>query len=207
MTDQVLDRDTELDTDTPADRGLGLLLAIGGAIGVLCASILLIEKIHLLQDKVDGKTGTLSCDINPFVSCGNVINTDQASVFGFPNPLMGVAGFAVVATLGVLLLARVSLPSFVWLGLQAGTIFGIAFVTWLQFQSLYVINSLCPYCMVVWSVTIPIFIVTTARNLRAFAPGSAVSRFVSDWTLLITVLWFVAVASAIWFEFGSNLWA
>lgn len=207
MTDQVLDRDIDSDSDASADRGLGLLLLIGGAIGVLCASILLIEKIHLLQDKIDGKAGTLSCDINPFVSCGNVINTDQASVFGFPNPLMGVAGFAIVATLGVLLIARVKLPAFVWLGLQAGTIFGIAFVTWLQSQSLYVINSLCPYCMVVWAVTIPIFIWVSARNLRAFAPNNGVTHFVSDWTLLITVLWYVAVASAIWFEFGSNLWA
>lgn len=207
MTDQVLDRDIDLDAESPADRGLGLLMLIGGTIGVLCASILLIEKIHLLQDKIDGKAGTLSCDINPFVSCGSVINTDQASVFGFPNPLMGVAGFAIVATLGVLLLARVTLPTFVWLGLQAGTVFGIAFVTWLQFQSIYDINALCPYCMVVWAVTIPIFIATTARNLRVYAPDNAVSRFVNDWTLLIIVLWYVAVASAIWFEFGSNLWA
>ena len=185
------------------ETGLGWLLAIGGAIGMLSAAILIIEKINLLEDPQQA----LGCDINPIVGCGNVISTDQASVFGFPNPLMGVAGFAIVLTIGVLLLARVVLPAFVWAGLQIGVVFGIGFVTWLQFQSIYELNALCPYCMVVWAVTIPIFVWVTARNLRAFAPGNPVSRFAADWTLLITVLWFVAVCAAIWFQFGSDLWA
>jgi len=203
MTVQTDQDDAASDTFVPDYRGLGWLLTIGGAIGVLCASILLIEKINLLKEP----DKALSCDLNPFVSCGSVINTDQASAFGFPNPLMGVAGFAIVATLGLLLVARVTMPDFVWVGLQAGTIFGIGFVTWLQYQSIYEIQALCPYCMVVWAVMIPIFIWTTARNLRYFAPDSGVTRFVTDWTVLIAVLWYVVVLAAIWFKFGTNLWA
>jgi uncharacterized membrane protein len=203
MTAQALEVDTEPDVTTSSDRGLGWLLAIGGAIGLFSAAILIIEKIKLLENP----QGALACDINPIIGCGNVINTDQASVFGFPNPLMGVAGFAVVLTLGVLLIARVALPAFVWLGLQAGALFGIGLISWLQYQSIYELHALCPWCMVVWSVTIPIFIWITARNLKAFAPNNPVSRFVGDWTLLINILWFVAVISAIWFQFGSALWA
>lgn len=210
MTEQVLVADAELDSsdspvrgnDTP-NRGLGWLLTIGGALGMLSAAILIIEKINLLKDP----DGALACDINPIVGCGNVINTDQAGVFGFPNPLMGVAGFAIVATLGVLLIAKVTFPAFVWLGLQAGALFGIGLITWLQYQSIYELHALCPWCMVVWSVTIPIFIWITARNLKVFAPNNPVSRFVGDWTLLINILWYVVVISAIWFQFGSALWA
>jgi uncharacterized membrane protein len=207
MTAQTLDADTEPETHVSSDRGLGWLLAIGGAIGLFSAAYLIVEKVNFLQNEVDGKSTALSCDINAFVSCGGVINTDQASVFGFPNPLMGVAGFAVVVTLGVLLVARVRLPAFVWLGLQAGAVFGIAFVTWLQSQSIYEIQKLCPWCMVVWTVMIPIFVWLTARNLREFLPGNPVSRFVGDWTLLINILWYVAVIAAIWFKFGTDLWA
>jgi len=203
MTDQVLDRDADLDTYRPSDRGLGWLLTIGGAIGLLSAAILIVEKITFIENP----DRALACDINPIIGCGNVIDTDQASVFGFPNPLMGVAGFAIVATLGVLLIARVALPTFVWLGLQAGALFGIGLVTWLQYQSIYDLHALCPYCMVVWTVMIAIFVWLTARNLRELAPGNPVSRFVGDWTLLINVLWYVAVISAIWFQFGSDLWA
>jgi uncharacterized membrane protein len=186
-----------------ASPGLGWLLTLGGAIGLLSAAILIIDKISFLKDP----DKALSCDLNAFVSCGGVINTDQASAFGFPNPLIGVAGFAMVVLLGVLVLARVELPRFIWLGLQAGAIFGIAFVTWLQSQSIYEIQKLCPWCMAVWAVMIPIFIWVTARNLRVYAPESSVSRFVNDWTLLITILWYVAVIAAIWFKFGENLWA
>ena len=207
MTDAMVADRTDLDTYERSDRGLGLLLLIGGAIGLLSAAVLLIDKVKFLQDEADGTTAQLACDINAFVSCGGVINTDQSSVFGFPNPIIGVAGFAIVLTLGVLMVARVQLPTFIWLGLQAGALFGIGFVTWLQSQSIYEIGKLCPWCMVVWSVMIPIFVWLTARNLAVFAPGNAVSRFVGDWTLLINILWYVAVISAIWFKFGSNLWA
>jgi uncharacterized membrane protein len=207
MTAQAHEIDTEPDVHASSDRGLGWLLTIGGVLGLLSAAILIIDKVKFLQNEAAGKATDLSCDINAFVSCGGVINTDQASVFGFPNPLIGVVGFSVVVTLGVLTLARVRLPDFVWLGLQAGAVFGIGFVTWLQSQSIYEIGKLCPWCMVVWSVMIPIFVWLTARNLREFLPGNPVSRFVDDWTLLINVLWYVAVISAIWFKFGSNLWA
>jgi uncharacterized membrane protein len=207
MTAQITESDADLDTYRPVDRGLGWLLTIGGAIGLLSAAILIIEKVSFLQNEADGKSTALGCDINAFVSCGGVINTDQASVFGFPNPLMGVAGFAVVVTLGVLMIAKVPLPDFVWLGLQAGALFGVGFITWLQTQSIYEIQKLCPWCMVVWTVMIAIFVWLTARNLREFLPGNPVSRFVGDWTLLINVLWYVVVIAAIWFQFGSDLWA
>ena len=199
MTEQTVDTTPETETS----RGLGIFLALAGSIGLFAAAILIIEKINLLENPKDA----LSCDLNPFVSCGNVINTDQASAFGFPNPLMGVSGFAIVVTLGVLIAAGVKLPSFVRVGLWLGTLFGICFVTWLQFQSIYEIGSLCPYCMVVWSVMIPIFVLVSAWVLRSLHPDAGVTRFVNDWSFLIIGLWIVAVAAAIWFEFGSNLWA
>lgn len=202
MTERTVDLESS-ETEPESSRGLGLFLAIAGAIGLVASAILIIEKINLLENPEEA----LSCDVNPFVSCGNVINTDQASAFGFPNPLIGVAGFAIVVTLGVLLMASVKLPSFVQAGLWLGSLSGIAMVTWLQIQSIYDIQSLCPYCMVVWSVTIPIFVMVTAWVLRSFRPASSVSRFFNNWSVLIIVLWYVAVAAAIWFQFGTDLWA
>ncbi len=94
------------------------------------------------------------------------MKTWQASVFGFPNSLIGIAGFAIVTTVGMALLAGATFKRWFWWGLQAGTVFGASFVTWLQYQSIYRISALCPYCMVVWSVTIPIFWYVTLYNLR-----------------------------------------
>ncbi len=143
-------------------RALPYLLVIGGIIGVLAAGILTLEKINLLKHP----TAILSCDLNPIVACGPVINTKQASAFGFPNPFVGLVGFSVVATIGMAMLAGATFRRWFWLGLQAGTLFGVGFVSWLQFESIFRIHALCPYCMVVWMVTIPIFLYTLLYNLR-----------------------------------------
>ncbi len=143
-------------------RTLPYILLVGGIIGVFAAGMLTVEKINLLQNP----TAPLNCDLSPIVACGPVINTPQASAFGFPNPILGLVGFASVAIIGAALLAGASFRRWFWLGLQAGVLFGVGFVTWLQFQSLYRIGALCPYCMVVWSVMIPIFWYTTLYNVR-----------------------------------------
>lgn len=139
------------------------LLAIGGAIGFFMAFLLTVEKIELLKNPAF----IPSCNLNPVLSCGNIMKTSQASVFGFANALIGIGSFAVITTIGMGMLAGAKFKRWFWLGLQAGTIFGVGFVAWLIDESLYSIGFLCPYCMVVWTVTIPIFWYTTLYNLRA----------------------------------------
>lgn len=141
---------------------LPFIMIVAGLIGLLASSILLVEKIALLKNP----NHALGCDINPIIACGSVINTPQASVFGFPNPLLGIAGFAVVLAIGTALLAGAAFKRWYWLCVQAGVLFGVLFVTWLQFQTLYRIGALCPYCMVVWAVMIPLFWYVTLYNLR-----------------------------------------
>ena len=146
-----------------AGRGYALLLTIGGLIGLVAAAVLLVEKIQLIRNP----SYVPSCSINPVLSCGSVMTTPQAEVFGFPNPLVGVAGFAAVATVGLALLAGASFARWFVLVVQAGATFGVVFVHWLIYQSLYVIGALCPYCMVVWVVMIAIFWHTTVVTLQA----------------------------------------
>ncbi|PRC55922.1 hypothetical protein C6A85_41245, partial [Mycobacterium sp. ITM-2017-0098] len=83
-----------------------------------------------------------------------------------PNPLIGIVSFAVVVVTGVLALAKVNLPRWYWAGLAAGTLLGTGFVHWLIFQSLYRIGALCPYCMVVWAVTIPLLVVVASAAVQ-----------------------------------------
>jgi uncharacterized membrane protein len=139
------------------------LLLFSGIIGLFAAFTLTQDKISILEDP----NFVPSCSINPVLSCGSVIVTEQASIFGFPNPIIGLITYSVVITLAVLLLSRVVLPSWIWLGLNLGSLGGIAFVIWLVFQSLYVIDALCPYCMVAWVGTILIFWISTAENAKA----------------------------------------
>ena len=139
------------------------LLLFSGIIGLYAAFTLTQDKFAILEDP----NFVPSCSINPVLSCGAVIVTKQASVFGFPNPIIGLVTFSVVITLAVLLLSRVVLPGWVWLGINLGALGGLAFVMWLVFQSLYVIDALCPFCMVAWAGTILIFWISTAENAKA----------------------------------------
>ena len=197
----------ESDATTEPFRAPAALLTIAGAIGLLASFVLSVDKVRLLEDKLAGRTSSFNCDLSPFVSCSSVIDSHQSSAFGFPNAYLGILGFAVVLTLGVVWLGRIPVRGWIWAGLQLGTLFGISFVTWLQFQSIYRIGFLCPYCMVVWAVMIPTFVAVTAGSLRMLHSRSAVTRFVNDWTLLIVALWYIAIGAAIWFKFGERLWA
>src|SRR5687768_7389479 len=75
---------------------IGVLIA--GVLGLAAAVTLTVEKIEILinPDYVP------SCSINPVLSCGSVMITPQASVFGFPNSLIGIVAFTVVLVTGVL---------------------------------------------------------------------------------------------------------
>ena len=143
-------------------RQTAWILIVSGLIGLFASFELLVEKINLLANP----NYSLNCDINPVLSCGSVITTDQASAFGFPNPIIGISGFTVVIMFGVLLLSKIELPKWMWLGLQIGSTLSMAFVIWLVYQSLYVIGALCPWCMVVWAITVPIFWQVTVDNLK-----------------------------------------
>ena len=176
---------------------------IAGVIGLIAASTLLIEKIALLQDPAYVPT----CSINPVVSCGSVIVTPQAAVFGPPNPLYGVIAFTLVLVTGVLAIGGVRLPRWYWVGLMIGTAVGVVFVHWLIFQSLYRIGALCPYCMVVWSVTVPLLVVVSSIALRPLA-ANPLARTVYHWRWPLVVLWFTAVLLMIlvrFWDFWSTL--
>ncbi|MBO1417149.1 vitamin K epoxide reductase family protein [Streptomyces sp. FH025] len=146
-----------------ASRPFAWLLLIGGAVGLFASAVLTLDKIRLLKDP----SYVPSCNINPIISCGSIMRSDQAEAFGFPNSLIGLVGFGVVIAIGAGLLAGATYRRWFWLGLQAGTVFGIGFVSWLMYQALYRIGALCPYCMVVWAAMIPLFWYTTLHNLRS----------------------------------------
>ena len=179
-------------------RGTAWVLTLASVVGLVAAFVLLLEKIALLTDPAY----VPSCSINPVLSCGSVMNTDQAAAFGFPNPILGVAGFTALLTVGVVLMARVSLPGWFWWGIQAGTTFGVVFVHWLIFQSLYRIGALCPYCMIVWVAAITAFAAATAHNVRTGRlPVPARLRGIASYGPIVVTVWLVVIAGLIVIQF------
>jgi uncharacterized membrane protein len=179
--------ETEVTNQTRSYRQTAWILVVCGLIGLVAAIELIIQKISVLSDP----DFVPNCDINPVLSCGSVINTEQASLFGFPNPVLGVIGFTVVIMFGALLFTGLELPRSMWLGLNIGALAGMAFVVWLVIQSLYVIGALCPWCMVVWAITIPIFWQVTTDNLASgrLNLGKSLSE------IIVALKWILVAAS------------
>jgi uncharacterized membrane protein len=138
-----------------------ILLIVAGVVGFYGSFKLVVEKYELLENPTKG----LACDINPFVSCSTVIDSWQSHLFGFPNPILGVAGFVAPIAVGVALLAGAKFARWFWIAFNAGLFLAWAFVTFLFIQTVFFIGALCPWCMLVWTATIPMFWVFTVWNL------------------------------------------
>lgn len=191
-------------------NALPWILIIGGVIGLFCSFTLTMDKIEILKNP----NYRPICDLNPVLSCGSVMNSEQSQAFGFDNTFMGLAGFAVIVTTGVVLLAGAQLKRWFWVGLQWGMSFGVLFVHWLIFNSLYRINSLCPFCMAVWSVVITMFVYVTLYNIGhrhiilkdRFKPAY---EFVRRHHVDIIILWFLIIFALIlnrfWYFYGPKL--
>jgi uncharacterized membrane protein len=140
---------------------LPYILVIGGIVGYICASVIMYDKVKIL----DNPHYIPSCDLNPIISCGSVMQSKQAQAFGIPNPFIGLGGFPVVATVGIAMLAGAKFKRWFWLIVNAGLLFAVGFVLWLFFQSVYRIHALCPWCMVVWVTSITTFWYVTLYNI------------------------------------------
>ncbi|MFD3665470.1 vitamin K epoxide reductase family protein [Streptomyces sp. NPDC058659] len=188
-----------------ASKALAWLLVITGAAGLLASWVITIDKIKLLEDP----NFTPGCSLNPIVSCGNIMKSEQAAVFGFPNPMLGLVTYAMVIAIGVGLLAGARYRRWYWLGLNAGTLFGVGFCTWLMYQSLYEINSLCLWCCLAWVATIVMFWYVTSHNVRRGvipAPGG-LKTFFDEFTWLLPVLHIGIIGMLIltrWWDFWTS---
>ncbi|MEQ6898324.1 vitamin K epoxide reductase family protein [Microbacterium sp. KR10-403] len=169
--------------------GLAIWLIIAGVIGWWAAFQLTLEKIFLLQNP-DAKA---SCDFSVLVQCGKNIESAQGNVFGFSNPILGVACWVAPIVVGVAILAHARFAKWFWWLFWLGHVFAISFVCWLIFESIFVLHTLCPWCMVTWSVTIPSFFAVTIHLLRSGvwplpAKGRAVADKLMSYVPLMTIV-------------------
>jgi uncharacterized membrane protein len=153
-----------------------------------------VEKFHILADP----NAALGCDFSLLVQCGKNLTSWQGAVFfDIPNPVWGVSGFVAPIAVGVSLLAGARFARWFWITFNVGLAGALAFVIFLISQSVYVLGTLCPWCIVVWSVTIPLFWTMTITNLATgrFGPGAVrIGRPLTTWIVPLTLLSYVTVA-------------
>ena len=136
-----------------ASKALAIFLIVAGLIGWAASFALTLERFHVAADP----NATLSCDVATFISCKSVMLSHQAKLFGFPNPLIGLAAFMAPFFVGWAILAGAKFAAWFWRIFFVGHVLALAFVIWLSHEAIFDIGSLCPYCMVAWAAVIPLF--------------------------------------------------
>jgi len=176
------------------EKFLPWLMIIAGLIALVASVALSIEVFNRLKNP----NFVPVCNLNPVLSCTSVADSSQSHIFGFPNYFMGIAGYAAVVTIGTALLAGAKFARWFWLLIEAGMVFAVAFVSWLQFQTLYRIGALCIFCMITWAATIPLFWYTSLYNIEV---GNIISAkrfgpfvgFVRRHHADILIVWFLVI--------------
>jgi len=183
-------------TETDATRrplALAITLIVTGLLGWYAAFALTIDKILVLQDP----QADLDCNFSVIVQCGANLQSAQGSTFGFPNSLIGIAAFVAPIAVGVAILAGGQFARWFWIALNLGVAGALGFCIWLMTQSIFVLGTLCPWCMVVWAATIVMFWTLTLFNARAGtfgAPLVVVGRALYPWVPIIVFASYLVIA-------------
>lgn len=181
-----------------------------GIVGLIASFVLAVEEFHLLKNP----NATLSCSFNLVLNCSTVMKTWQASVFGFPNMFIGLMGYPVVITTAVIGLTMRKLPRLFWQIANVCYALGAVFAYWLFFNSLYSIEVLCPWCLIItFSTTILLATIThyTLKENHFGLPSRLNTKIQTildkDIGKVITVSWILLLTALVFIKFGDALFA
>lgn len=172
-----------------------LFSLLAGAVGWFASFELLTEYIKTLQ-----QTDYIpNCNVSILVTCGPNMDSWQGSILGFSNTIIGVAAFMAPMFVGAALLAGARFSRWFWVTYQVGLLGGIVLVFWLFSQSVYVLGTLCPWCMVVWAVMIPLFWFSLPQPYASgeVAVSSGVRAFFTQlrsWAWVCVLVCFIVIA-------------
>ena len=181
-----------------------------GITGLIASFTLAVEEFALLKDP----NTVLSCSFNLVLNCATVMKTWQASVFGFPNMFIGLMGFPMVIMIALLGLSKVKFPRWFLIGAEIGYVVFTLFAYWLFFSSVYVIQVLCPWCLVVTFSMTMLTATITHYNLQQNTFGfkkstqKAIEQFLAqDYDKLVVAAWIVFLIALVFAKFGDALFA
>ena len=143
-------------------RRTSLEMIVSGLIGLVTSFVLSIEAWQLAADS----SARFGCDISSVLSCSAVAQTWQARILGFPNAFLGIFFEAVVLAISVAIFAGVRFPRWYMLGTNLLYTIALFFAFWLFGQSYFIIQVLCPWCLLITLTTTLVFGGITRINIR-----------------------------------------
>ncbi len=193
-----------------AYRKTYIAMLVSSALSLFASLVLSIDAIKLAAEP----SGPLSCNINSVLSCGTVAKSWQSQLLGFPNAFLGLMTEPVVITIAIAGLGLVAFPR--WFMRVAHVVYGLGlfFALWLLSQSFFVINALCPWCLLVTASTITVFStmsrVVLLENTWNFSPErqeKIVAFLDKGWGRVIYTGAYATIIIAIIVKYGNKLFS
>lgn len=175
---------------------LAVFWIVAGVAGGIVAFLLYLEYIGQLT----GADPIITCSWSVLVTCGPNLLSLAGNLLGFTNAILGIVLFGGPVYAGASALAAPGgLRPWYWRVYGLFLLGGFLLVHLFAWRSIFEFGSLCPWCMVVWLVTIPLFWFTLAWQLRegVWGPGARrAGAVLLTWAPLVTVLDYALIAVA-----------
>lgn len=192
------------------NRWIFISMLVGALLSLLASFVLSVEAVVLAANP----DATLNCSINVVLNCATVALHPSAELWGFPNSFLGLIAEPVVITVAIAGLSGIKFPRPFMFAAQIGYGLGFVFAWYLFATSYFIIQALCPWCLLVTLTTTLVFFAITRYNIREenLYLSKPLSKRLKQWIakdydklVLATIV--VGAIAAIIFKYGSDLFA
>ena len=192
------------------NRWIFASMLIGALLSLVAAFVLSVEAVDLAKNP----NAQLSCSVNVIINCATVAKHPSAALFGFPNSFLGLIAEPIVITVAIAGLAGVKFPRKFMVIAQFCYTLGFLFAYYLLYMSMFVIQALCPWCLLVTLSTTFVFFSMTRYNIRednlylSVKLAKRAKEFIKkDYDKLALGIIVVAVIAGIILKYSSELFA
>lgn len=190
------------------NRWIFASMLVGALISLLASFVLSVEAIEIAKNP----DVELSCSVNAVLNCATVAKHESAELWGFPNSFLGLIAEPVVITVAIAGLAGIAFPRRFMFAAQIGYSLGFVFAYYLFFTSFFVIQALCPWCLLVTASTTFVLFSVTRYNIREnnlYLPKkaqAAAKKFIDkDYDKLLLGAIVTILLAAIFVKYGADL--
>lgn len=190
------------------NRWIFTSMLIGALLSLLASFVLSTESLQLAKNP----DAQLSCSVNLVLNCATVAKHPTAEMLGFPNSFLGMMAEPVVITVAIAGLAGIRFPRGFMAAAQVGYSIGLAYALVLFGISFFVIQALCPWCLLVTLTTLLVWFALSRYNIREnnlFLPKKvqkSLQHFIDrDYDKLVMLSLIAFLVLAIVVKYGDGL--
>ncbi len=149
-----------------SNKLLGSLIVIFGICGFVASFVLIQNKLSYLANP----DFVPSCSINPLLDCGIVMKSKWASLFGFPNMIIGLAEYPMAILTGLFVTYNKTNNKYLMRFTLALSGIGLFINILLMYTSAILIQALCIWCIVSICSTAGVFFSLLDYNMGLTPP-------------------------------------